>query len=109
MHMTQFVLAALLAVSVGGAAHAQTRVENLMRCNDDNPDLRIGGCTAIIQAGRETTENLAVAFSTRGSAYNAKGDNDRAIQDTDQAIRLNPNNATAYYNRGNAYRAKGDN
>ena len=31
-----------------------------------------------------------------------------AIQDYDEAIRLNPNYADAYYNRGLAYGAKGD-
>ncbi len=32
----------------------------------------------------------------------------RAIQDFDEAIRLNPNHAKAFQNRGNAYKAKGD-
>ena len=34
---------------------------------------------------------------------------DRAIQDYDQAIRLNPNYASAFNNRGLAYVNKGDN
>ena len=62
-------------------------------------DLRISGCTTVIQSGRETPENLAIAFYNRGKAYSDKGDQDRAIQDYDQAIRLNPQNASYWNNR----------
>jgi len=46
----------------------------------------------------------------RGQAfmYRNKGDNDRAIADFNEAIRLKPNDASAYNNRGLAYAAKGD-
>ena len=37
-----------------------------------------------------------------------KGDNDRAIADYTEVLRLNPNYADAYYNRGDAYDDKGD-
>ena len=73
------------------------------------PDLRISGCTTLIQSGRETQSILAVAFCNRGNAYqDYKGDYDRAIQDYDQAIRLKPDYAIAFYNRGYAYQHKGD-
>ncbi|MFL5040831.1 MAG: tetratricopeptide repeat protein [Xanthobacteraceae bacterium] len=36
------------------------------------------------------------------------GDNDRAIADFSDAIRLNPKRAAFYYNRGNAYGAGPD-
>ncbi len=42
-------------------------------------------------------------------AYNAKGDNDHAMADYTEAIRLDPKLANAYDNRGRAYRAKGEN
>ena len=68
------------------------------------PDLRISGCTTLIQSGRETQSILAVAFCNRGNAYqDYKGDYDRAIQDYDQAIRLKPDYAIAFNNRGDAY------
>ena len=38
-----------------------------------------------------------------------KGDNDRAIQNFDQAIQLDPKDAVAYITRGTAYASKGDN
>ena len=50
----------------------------------------------------------ATAYNDRGVAYADKGEYDRAIQDYDQAIRLNPNYAFAYYHRGNAYANKGE-
>jgi tetratricopeptide (TPR) repeat protein len=48
------------------------------------------------------------AFSNRGDAFRAKGDQDRAIQDYAEAIRLIPNNPQAFNNRGFTYAAKDD-
>jgi tetratricopeptide (TPR) repeat protein len=66
------------------------------------------GCTALIQADQETTKNRAVIYGSRAVGYYSKGDYDRAIQDTDQAIRLNPNEPSFYYTSGLAYKKKGD-
>jgi tetratricopeptide (TPR) repeat protein len=41
------------------------------------------------------------------SAYNNLGQYERAIQDYDEAIRLNPQVAMLYYNRGGSYEALG--
>jgi tetratricopeptide (TPR) repeat protein len=38
----------------------------------------------------ESGQNLAFAFYNRGIAYSDKGQYDRAIQDFDQAVQLNP-------------------
>src|SRR6266705_2307942 len=62
-------------------------------------DIRIDSCTSVIQSGRLSKERLAIAFQNRGAAYIAKGDNDRAIQDYGQAIRLDPGNANALNGR----------
>lgn len=71
-------------------------------------DQSIAACTRIIDGGKETGENLAIAFNNRGLAYYDKGDLTRAIADYDQAIRLKPDYATAFYKRGLVYLAKGD-
>jgi tetratricopeptide (TPR) repeat protein len=71
-------------------------------------DSVIEGCTAVIRAGQGSPRNLATAFDNRGVAYRRKGDYEHALQDYDQATRLNPDNATAYNNRGIIYRIKGD-
>ena len=70
-------------------------------------DQKISGCTTVIQSGKISNSDLALAHTNRGFAYGTKGQHDRAIQDYDQAIKLDPSNAIAYYNRGIAYSDKG--
>jgi lipoprotein NlpI len=95
MHITGFI----------GAATAQTLDQQ--QCSAPDPDLSITGCTAMIRSGRETPQNLTAAFYNRGRAYANKGQYERAIEDLDQAIRLNPNVAQAFSTRGAAYANKG--
>jgi tetratricopeptide (TPR) repeat protein len=71
-------------------------------------DQRINGCSSIIQSGRETRRNLSIAYYSRGLAYYDKGDDDRAIAEYIEAIRLDPKFAQAYSSRGLAYDHKGD-
>src|SRR5258706_13189970 len=65
-------------------------------------DLRINACTGLIESKGLSPDRLAVAFQNRGSAYVAKGDTDRAIQDFDQAIKLDPKYANAFNSPGTA-------
>src|SRR6516165_1012150 len=71
-------------------------------------DLAIRGCTAVVQSKRQNRKNPAAAFNNRGLAYFEKGDDDRAIVDYNEAIRLDPKYAAAFNVRGFAYGAKGD-
>ena len=84
--------------------------ENQKRCADpsENSNLRIGACTALIQSGQNNLEDLAAAYIDRGNGYQDGGEYDRAIQDYDQAIQLEPDSALAFYDRGNAYDSKGE-
>ena len=68
-------------------------------------DVVISGCSAVIQARQDVPRRLATA---RGVAHKFKGDFDRALEDYDQAILLNPSFANAYNNRGVIYRLKGE-
>ncbi len=97
-----FVLMYIVGFSVAAAAQTLDH----QRCLDPNPDVTIPRCTAIIRSGQETQKNLAQAYYYRGSAYHLKGEHDRAIQDYDQAIRLNPNFPEAFVMRGAAYAFK---
>ena len=71
-------------------------------------DQRINGCSSLIQSGRETQRNLAVAYYSRGLAYYDKGDDDRAIAEYNEAIRLAPKFAQAYSSRGRPARERPD-
>ena len=80
-----------------------------MNKENASSEIQIAGCTTVIESGREKKNNLAIAFNNRGFAYANKGQHDRAIQDYDQATRLNPNLAEAFNNRGLTYANKGQN
>jgi tetratricopeptide (TPR) repeat protein len=69
----------------------------------DGPEQKIAACTAVIQSGRYSGKSLALVFNNRANGYLKKGDDDRAVADYDQALKLDPNYALAYNNRGNAY------
>jgi tetratricopeptide (TPR) repeat protein len=95
---------------VGVPAVAQTPQERRYCEGEDGASVaqRIDGCSAVIKAGRDKGDKLAEAFNNRGAGYRLKGDNDRAIADYAQAIKLNAKFAAAFVNRGVAYDKKGD-
>jgi len=106
MHRIPITVIPIAAVLLACAAMTQSRNENWARCTGPNPDIGIDGCTAVIQSGHETPTDLARAFDWRGYALVKKGQYDRAIDDFDQAIKIDPNNASAFSNRGAAYEIK---
>ena len=99
----------LALVPLPAAALTQEQID---WCINENhtflADGQVMGCTAAIQSDKWRGKDLAWAFNNRGYAYAGKGEYDRAIEDYDQAILLNPNYAMAYNNRGYAYNDKGD-
>lgn len=101
-----FCICLLLGAALSAAG--ESKRENQKKCVSSDPDTSIAGCTALIQAGRESTAALGVAYRRRGTAYVLKGDSDRAIQDYNEAIRLKPNEANDYVGRATAYGLKGD-
>jgi tetratricopeptide (TPR) repeat protein len=113
-HMTHLMLRlwivfAISAVLTGGASAQSVSAWN-QRIGREGPvpDLVIEGCTEIIQEGQGTLALIALAFNNRGVAHRIKGEYDQALQDYEQAIRLNPNSASHYNNRGILYRMKHD-
>jgi tetratricopeptide (TPR) repeat protein len=110
----RILLAASLACVVLGAAAAPATAaddQNSTWCvggRGISPDLRIGGCTAVIQSGRETAQDLATDFKNRGEAYEAKRDYAHAVADFDQALQLKADYADAYIERANTYYLEND-
>jgi tetratricopeptide (TPR) repeat protein len=105
--MRAILLAAVLTSAILGEVAAQTLDQQWAWCRDDSPERLIRACSAVIRSGRQTPENLARAFFNRGRAFSDKGAFDRAIEDFDQAIRLDPQYPDALNNRGVAYSGKG--
>lgn len=105
-HAGALALMAVIGCAVPAAAQQSPEVTACM--NEQDPDGQIRGCTAAIKSGQWKGKDLAWAFINRGVGYAAKGQFDRAIQDHDQAIKLNPGQIDAYLNRGFAYLGKSD-
>src|SRR3984957_20775248 len=88
------IIAAALAIAAAccGPSRAQDSQAWKWCVNDEkaSPDLQISGCTTVIQSGKETSKNMAIAFNNRGNAFHDKKEYDRAISDYDQAIKLDP-------------------
>ena len=98
--MLRSVMAAGLVLA-SSAALADNRTDCL---DNRDHDLRIKGCSAVIQHNPKDV----VAYHNRGDAYGLKGDFDHAIADYTKAIEINPSYAPAYNGRGRAYTSKGD-
>ena len=99
MRKAMLLILPFLLVAFPTSAADPNQEGNWTRCLNTDPDLAVAGCTAVIAAGQGPTGKLAEAFFKRGVAYGRKGQDDRAIEDFDQAIKLNPNLAVAFLGR----------
>src|SRR5262245_31025835 len=103
------VFAGALAVLAAPVA-AQHLTPDWVRCdNRGRPfplDTMISACTVVLDSGRLTIAERAIAYFNRGDAFQDKGDNERAIADFEAAIKLNPRDVMAYQYRGIAYQSK---
>ena len=52
--------------------------------------------------------NDAAYYCNRGTAWNGKGEYDKAIADYNQALAIDPNDADHYWGRGIAWDGKGE-
>src|SRR4249919_484241 len=97
---------------LGPPTSAQTpTLKNIELCNDRDRTShypQIDGCTALIESGNQSPDVLAKAYNNRGNHYTRDGEYDRAIQDYDQSIKINPSYPKAFNNRGVAYQKKGE-
>jgi hypothetical protein len=69
-----------LFVSAGSGLVSPAVADDAATCNHASGDEAIAACTRVIQNPGRSTEDRAAAYVTRGFAYHAKGDGDRAIE-----------------------------
>src|ERR1700688_836972 len=89
-----------------GSVAAQTKTQ-LAQCADRNPDVVILGCTRVIASRDASAEFISLALNNRAVAYEARGRNDLAMADLNEAIKRDSTNPHAWVNRGNLYLAQG--
>lgn len=95
--------AAAAIVFVCASVNVAAAQNAAVKCNSKVPADIIAGCTAIINARRETPHHMAMAYTYRGVAYAASGASAQAISDYSNAIRIFPSDAIAYFDRGVEY------
>src|SRR5262249_41070978 len=102
-----FATAVALSPLTRDAAWSLTRQEVDWCVNMGNaypPDMRIAGCTAVIESGQWYGHGLIWAYVNRGLAHATKRDL-RAIADFDEAIKIEPQQTRALFERGRFYAA----
>jgi lipoprotein NlpI len=108
MRTVSIAIVVIVVVLFSGAARGQWS-EDAQKCSETpDPEVALVHCTRAIESGRLSGGALAITLNNRANAYQNKRDYDRAIQDYDQAIRLDPDSALTRNNRGSAYQHKGD-
>ena len=104
----QTVLAALLLLGSSVPASAQVPQDAQRTCLGPLTEHTISACTTIIDsAASRTPQEVSRAYRSRGQAYRARKQDDLALRDYDEAIRIDPLHVEAYIVRGNVLVEKG--
>src|SRR5689334_101375 len=88
------LLLAVAALALPAMPALAQRSADEQRCTGQQSvtaSAQIAACTALIDSGRFSRQNLSILHSNRGIAYGKAGDLDRAVGDFDAAIRITPN------------------
>src|SRR5262249_52680173 len=101
-------IAGVMVLGVWSSAAADDRD----LCKTASGDDAIAACTRAIDSkkfnAKKSARVLSLLYTNRGVEYEIKQEYDKAIEDHDQAIKIDPKNPAAYNNRGNAYLGKTD-
>jgi tetratricopeptide (TPR) repeat protein len=96
----RFLASALLTAVLPASGWAQSYDQQRTWCFEKaSPEQKIQGCDAVIKANKEAPDVIATAYLWHGVTVRKLGQNDRALQDYNQAIRLNPGFADAFNSR----------
>lgn len=91
------------------AANAQGDLDQCRFAGQLNKaDDGIAACDRIINDTKTSTQDRASALSSRCGWWWTKKDSDRALNDCNEAVRINRTLAAAYLNRGNVYLSNSD-
>src|SRR3954469_1318036 len=75
---------------------------------DERDDLRIAGCTRVINARDGSVRSIAEAYNQRGIAWKKKGEIDKAIADYSQSIRTDPKLSAPWHNRAQLFLSRSE-
>ncbi len=106
MRRGTFICAGLI-LGMATAAAGQTRSENWKKCAGQDPAARLDGCLAIILAGGESRLNAATAHFNRGTAAFQLGQDDMALANFGETLRLDATYAPAHFYRALVYLRRG--
>ena len=104
-HFIWFITFLVMAVNWGVAPALAGNKED---CFSKNADVKIRGCSAIIDAGTESPTVMARAHQILGNLNFRKGDYDRALTHFKSALSHNFQSEQLYVGIGSAHRHKGD-
>lgn len=100
-----------LAASIGymGVAGAAVSSSEARSCTaTGKAEDRIVACTDVIMSAALTGEDVTHAYRLRGLAYRDANDYERAIEDFDEALRLQPGNASILFERAGTFTSLGE-
>jgi tetratricopeptide (TPR) repeat protein len=95
-------------IQVRAIAVQTAAVQGLTTKNVSNKGALVTALTTAPAASPQSASNEAVAYKNRGNEYAKKQDYNRAIEEYNKALRLDPNYADVYHNRGLTYDLMGD-
>lgn len=104
----QRILAAVLVATVANSVEGQATAAQWTRCQSNDPDASIAACTAIVRLGKDTPARMAVAYQSRATAHEMKGDLASALQDLIRAVRADSANPDYLTNRARLYQLTRD-
>lgn len=109
MKTLAIVIVALIATTASVWADAYDALNQAVQAQRDGKyEVAIESYNLAIESNEITGSNLSTAYRNRGTCYRMLRNPERAIQDYDQAILLNPKSYGAYRGRSSAYKDLGE-
>ena len=108
--MVRSAIYLLVACVAGGLLGSPVHADDWGDCKHESlaADASIAACTRLISGGSLKVDDLAITFYNRAISYRQKNENETALGDYNESIRLNPRYPKAFNNRGNVWKDKGD-